>query len=76
MCPLFVTSDGFIHNEPTCSVQQTETASEGSCGILPSRISVSGSVLLLNEASDLNFGTQTGYFKGDFSLFSSVPPGT
>jgi hypothetical protein len=69
---LFVTSDGFIHYKPMCYVQQTEKASESSWYILPSRISVSGSVLLLDEFSDLHFGTQTGYFKGDFSIFSSL----
>jgi hypothetical protein len=43
---LFVTSDGFIHYKPICSVQQTEKSSESGSDILPSLISVSGYVLL------------------------------
>ena len=71
-----VTSDGFIHYKPICSVQQTEKSSESSRDILPSWIYVGGSVLLLNEASHLHSGTQRGYFKGDFSLFFSFPQDT
>jgi hypothetical protein len=57
-------------------VRQTEKSSESSGDILPLWISVRGSVLLLNEASHLHFGTQTGYFKGDFFLFFLFPQGT
>ena len=64
MCHSFVTSDGFIHCKTYVSCNKQK---KGSWDILPSRISVSGSVLLFNEASDLHFGSQTGYFKGDFS---------
>ena len=76
MYHLLVTGDGFIHYKSIYSVQQTEKASESSWDILPSRISVSCSVLLLNAASDLHFDTQTGYFIVGFSIFSSLSQGT